>query len=52
MQRVPPRRGEGAGVVIKTMPNVMPQRVVTGNTATIQARPMPNITVQSQPKYQ
>jgi hypothetical protein len=52
MQRVPPRRGGGAGVVVKSIPNVMPQRVVTGNTATIQVRPMPNITVQSQPKYQ
>lgn len=52
MQRVPPRRGEGAGVVVKSTPNAMPQRVISGNVGTYQMQPMPNVSVQSQPKYQ
>jgi hypothetical protein len=52
MIRVPTRRGSGAGVVVKTVPAVMPQRVVNGSVATIRVRPMPDTAIQSQPKYQ
>lgn len=52
MLRVPGRRTGGQGVVVKSIPNSLPQRVVSGPVAAIQVRPMPAITVQSQPKYQ
>ena len=52
MQRVPPRRGEGQGVVVKSEARTLPVRVVSGTNATIQQKPLPPITTQSQPKYQ
>lgn len=52
MQRVPARRGEGAGVVVKSEKRTMPVRVVSGPNASIQQKPLPPVTTQSQPKYQ
>lgn len=52
MERVPPRRGEGAGVVVKSINRPLPVRVVSGQNAVIGERPQPAVMTQSQPKYQ
>lgn len=51
MMRVPPRRG-GQGVVVKSTPQTFTQRTVNGSSGTFTTKPVPNATIQSQPKYQ
>jgi hypothetical protein len=52
MIRVPPRRGDGSSVVVKSQARTMPVRVVSGNNAVIHQVPLPPLTTQSLPKYQ